>query len=103
MILQGLVETLQILVGDKFIQVEFLDNIKLMAAVAVVVAACNVAVVVVHSLIYLDVNLMPRSLDTPPVIFAVGLVKYSQWYWLAGKPLYALYESLTFFFKCSVD
>ena len=55
------------------------------------------------NLIYLDVNLMPRSLDTPPVIFAVGLVKYSQWYWLAGKPLYALYESLTFFFKCSVD
>lgn len=103
MILQGLVETFQILVGNKFIQVEIPDNIKPMAAVAVVVAACNVAVVVAYSLIYLDVNLMPRSLDTPPVIFAVGLVKYSQWYWLAGKPLYALYESLTFFFKCSVD
>ena len=52
MILQGLVETFQILVGNKFIQVEIPDNIKPMAAVAVVVAACNVAVVVVHSLIY---------------------------------------------------
>ena len=103
MIPQGLVETFQILVGDKFIQVEFLDNIKLMAAVAVVVAVCNVTVVVAYSLIYLDVNLMPRSIDTLPVIFAVGLVKYSQRYWLAGKPLYALYEPLTFFFKCSVD
>ena len=74
-----------------------------MAAVAVVVAVSNVTVVVVHSLKYLDVNLMQRSLDTLPVIFTVGLVKFSQWYWLAGKPLYALYDPLAFFFKCSVD
>ena len=99
MILQGLVETFQILAVTSLSK----DNIKPMAAVAVVVAVSNVTVVVVHSLKYLDVNLMPRPLDTLPVIFTVGLVKFSQRYWLAGKPLYALYEPLTFFFKCSVD